>query len=252
MKNIVQNYIQWMESQFACIERNGFVEITTPFLDRHNDKIQIYAQRRNGNYFITDAGEVLSDLQCCGMEFNTDKRRALLAQTLNGFGVKEVEGELCVHASESNLGQKTNDLIQAMLSVNDLFCLARSSVSSFFLEDVENWLNEKDIRFLPAVNMVGKSGLSYRFDFAIPKSKSKGIPERLLRVMNSPDKGLTQQILLSWVDTKDARPEESKLFVLVNDSEQKIPAATIEAFSNYDLKTVPWSQKEMYVEELAA
>ncbi len=252
MNDIVKTYMQWMESQFACIEKGGFVEITTPFLDRHNDKIQIYAQRKNGNYLLTDAGEVLSDLQCCGMDFNTDKRRALLMQTLNGFGVKEVEGELRVQASESNLGQKTNNLIQAMLSVNDLFCLARSSVSSLFLEDVENWLNKKEIRFLPAVNMVGKSGLSYRFDFAIPKSQTKGIPERLLRVMNYPDKGLTQQILLSWVDTKEARPEESRLFVLVNDSEQKIPAATLEAFSNYELRTIPWSQKEDFVEELAA
>lgn len=64
--------------------RGIHIEITTPFLDRHNDRLQIYATKSNGHFALTDDGYVIQDLQSSGCELKTKKRRALLETTLNG------------------------------------------------------------------------------------------------------------------------------------------------------------------------
>jgi len=113
-----------------------WVEITTPYLDRHNDALQIFAKRDDGGFVLTDDGYILRDLEASGCSINTEKRRDLLEMTLNGFGVRQNNGALEVHASPDQFPRGKHNLIQAMLAVNDLFYLAQSVVFSLFLEDV--------------------------------------------------------------------------------------------------------------------
>ena len=133
------------------------------------------------------------------MRFESAKRKALLHEFLQGFGVTLRDGELTVSADMQSQPQQMNNLIQAVLAVNDLFCLAQPTVYQFFTEDVSQWLDEKALRFSPQVAFSGKSTLSHHYDFLIPKSKQS--PERLLKVMNtraaitpskSPSVGLTR------------------------------------------------------------
>lgn len=73
---------------------DDWVEITTPYLDRHNDYLQIYARRQNGSYILTDDGYILSKLELSGCKLESPKRLALLQMTLNEFGVKLIDGAL--------------------------------------------------------------------------------------------------------------------------------------------------------------
>lgn len=73
---------------------DDWVEITTPYLDRHNDYLQIYARRQNGSYILTDDGYILSELELSGCKLESPKRLALLQMTLNEFGVKLIDGAL--------------------------------------------------------------------------------------------------------------------------------------------------------------
>src|SRR3990172_6607421 len=100
---------------------------------------QIYAKRENGNYLLTDDGYVIEDLKQSGCKLETAKRQALLKMTLNGFGVQLNDGRLEVKASKDTFSLKKHNLIQAMLSVNDLFHLAVPIVTSLFFEDVVEW-----------------------------------------------------------------------------------------------------------------
>ena len=65
-----------------------YVEITTPYLDRHNDYTQIYVRRENGGFLLTDGGETIQDLRASGCDLETSKRRDLLTSALNGFGIR--------------------------------------------------------------------------------------------------------------------------------------------------------------------
>ena len=238
MTDFVTSYLAWLKSQFSCRETSAYTEITTPFLDRHNDQIQIYAVPTLDGWSLTDAGETRSDLEMCGVRFESDKRKALLH-----------DGELTVSADTQSQPQQMNNLIQAVLAVNDLFCLAQPTVYPFFTEDISKWLDEKAIRFSPQFSFSGKSTFSHHYDFLIPKSKQS--PERLLKVMNTPSRDYAKQVAFSWIDTRETRPTASECFVLLNDAEG-IPSGVLTSLKQYDIVPVPWGEREQFTERLAS
>lgn len=238
MTDFVTSYLAWLKSQFSYRETSAYTEITTPFLDRHNDQIQIYAVPTLDGWSLTDAGETRSDLEMCGVRFESDKRKALLH-----------DGELTVSADTQSQPQQMNNLIQAVLAVNDLFCLAQPTVYPFFTEDISKWLDEKAIRFSPQVSFSGKSTFSHHYDFLIPKSKQS--PERLLKVMNTPSRDYAKQVAFSWIDTRETRPTASECFVLLNDAEG-IPSGVLTSLKQYDIVPVPWGEREQFTERLAS
>lgn len=55
IKELIDNYWDWLKDSTTLKEINGWSEITTPYLDRHNDFLQIYAsEEENGGYILTD------------------------------------------------------------------------------------------------------------------------------------------------------------------------------------------------------
>ncbi len=55
-----ENYYRWLNAKTQIKEINSqWVEITTPYLDRHNDCLQIYAKKENDSYLLTDDGYII-------------------------------------------------------------------------------------------------------------------------------------------------------------------------------------------------
>ena len=220
VQKLLDQYIAWLKDKTALRQIKDYVEITTPYLDRHNDHLQIYAKRENGGYLLSDDGYIVGDLRLSGCELESRKRKDLLRLTLNGFGVQLDGDALSVHASRDNFALRKHNLVQAMLAVNDLFYLAVPMVASLFLEDVASWLSLHDIRFTPKVKFTGKSGYDHLFDFVIPASKKE--PERILQAINRPNRDTAQAIAFGWIDTKDVRPANSRAYAFLNDSDQSL------------------------------
>jgi Domain of unknown function DUF1829/Domain of unknown function DUF1828 len=247
---LLDQYLVWLKDKTVLRQVNDHVEITTPYLDRHNDYLQIYAQRSNGDYVLTDDGYVLQDLRSSGCNLESAKRQSLLNMTLNGFGVRLEEGRIEVRASRDNFALRKHNLIQAMLAVDDLFYLASPVVSSLFFEDVQAWLELHEIRYTPTVKFTGKSGYDHVFDFVIPKSRVK--PERIIRTINRPNRDTAQALAFSWIDTRGVRPLESQAYAILNDSERTPTAPVVDALRSYEVHPVMWSKREEIREELAA
>lgn len=145
---------------------------------------------------------------------------------------------------------RKHNLVQAMLAVNDMFYLAVPMVASLFYEDVVAWLDVHEVRYTPKVKFTGKTGYDHLFDFVIPKSRRQ--PERIVQTINRPSRETAQAVVLLWIDTKEVRPPESRAYALLNDSEQPLSSAVVDALRSYDVRPVPWSQREEVREELAA
>lgn len=250
VQKLLDQYVAWLKDKTALRQIQDYVEITTPYLDRHNDHLQIYAKRENGGYLLSDDGYVVGDLRLSGCELESRKRKDLLRLTLNGFGVQLDGDALSVHASRDNFALRKHNLVQAMLAVNDLFYLAVPMVASLFLEDVASWLSLHDIRFTPKVKFTGKSGYDHLFDFVIPASKKE--PERILQAINRPNRDTAQAIAFGWIDTKDVRPPNSRAYAFLNDSDVTPLAAVVDALKSYDVHPVLWSGREDVREQLAA
>src|SRR5436190_13871895 len=98
-KSLVDSYLTWLRDKTTVVDLDEACEITTPFLDRHNDRIQIFAIPKDGGIRLTDDGYILGDLMSSGCAVDTPTRKAMLGVILNGFGVQESAGELFVETS---------------------------------------------------------------------------------------------------------------------------------------------------------
>lgn len=192
IQELIDTYLVWLKEKTRLREVGGWVEITTPYLDRHNDFIQIYTTREDGRFVLTDDSYTIEDLRLSGCDLNTPKRQSLLRTTLNGFGVQLENDALLTRATERDFAYKKHNLVQAILAVNDLFYLAPATVRSVFLEDVREWLSLSDIRYVERVKFTGKSSYDHLFDFVIPSSREA--PQRIVQVINRPNRDTAQSI----------------------------------------------------------
>ena len=251
INSLLKYYFDWLKNKtFSKDMENNWVSISTPFLDRHNDCLQIYARKENEKIRLSDDGCTIEDLASCGCLLDSPHRKKLLETTLRGFGISCEKDELFTFATQENFPEKKHNMIQAMLAVNDLFYTASPHILSFFVEDVMTWFDSIDVRYMQKVKFQGKSGYDNMFDFAIPKSKQ--CPERILQTISNPTIDSVQNIVFRWLDTRENRPEESKLITLINDGEKQVSPQITEAFANYDIQPIVWSKHDDYKDLLIA
>lgn len=248
-QHVIDAYLEWLRKGLSVEKLETACELTTPFLDRHNDHLQVYAVKRNGTIVLSDDGYILSDLRTSGVDITTPKRKAVLETALRGFGVNIRGRELMVEASARSLGQKIHSLVQAMLAVNDMFLMAKPRVTSFFWEDVRNFLDQHEVRYSPRVKVAGRTGFDHAVDFLIPKSKTR--PERIIQAINAPSKNTISSYLFTLTDTREARGEESEAYAFLNDRDRDVGGDVIEALEAYEVKPALWSHREHYVSSLA-
>ena len=247
---LLNDYVAWLKDKTILQQIDNWVEITTPYLDRHNDYVQIYAKKSNGGFILTDDGYTIDDLEQSGCKLESRRRQDLLKMTLNGFGVQLHDKALEVHATPANFALRKHNLVQAVLAVNDMFYLAAPMVANLFYEDVAAWLDLHEIRYTPNVKFTGKTGYDHRFDFVIPKSRQQ--PERIVKAVNRASRDTAEAVAFSWIDTREVRPPDSRAYAMLNDSEQSVSQPIIDALSNYEVRPVRWSQRESVRLELAA
>jgi len=249
-QQVIAEYLKWIKDNTVtkAVEEGKVCSISTPFLDRHNDHLDIYLLKTNDNLKLTDNGFTIADLKMSGFEINTPKRESILKTALNGFGVKmNGNDELYVDANPQNIGQKKHYLLQAILAVNDMFNLAQETVYSLFKEDVELYFKSNDIFFSKDIKLTGKSGFDHNIDFLIPSSKNK--PERLIKAINTAKKDTVLSSIMAFNDINQTRETPTKNFVVYNDLEKEVSKDVIGALDNYAVKHIPWSHKELCLTE---
>lgn len=65
-------------------------------------------------------------------------------------------------------------------------------------------------------------------------------------------KDTAESFVFAWLDTKEAREPESRAYALLNDTEQTVSADVQDALRSYDVRPVPWSQRDEVRLELAS
>jgi hypothetical protein len=241
-QHLIDAYLDWLKAGLSTARLGDACELTTPFLDRHNDHLQIYSHRSNGTIVLSDDGYILADLKASGLDLNTPKRKQVVETILRGFGVRIRNQELVLEASDRNLGQRVHSLVQAMLAVNDTFVLAQPRVEAFFWEDVKAFLDAKHVRYSPRVKLAGRTGYDHAIDFLIPRSAAR--PERLVQAINSPSKNTIASYLFALTDTRQAREEDAEAFAFLNDSVRPVGGDVSEALGAYSVQPIVWSQRE--------
>ena len=239
IQKLIDDYTSWLKSEITFEKIGEYYEITTPYLDNANDYLQIYVKQENNDIFFTDDSFTMHNLKMSGLQL-TSNRQLQLQRILYQYGVRLKGDELVAKVPVNHFAQGKHLFIQAMLRIDDMFSVPRSRVSSFFLDDIQEFLLEKDIYYTDNVQFMGMSGFSHNYDFLIQRSKTK--PERLCQAVNNPNKSAMGNILFAWNDTKPTRKNESQLIVILND-QNNIAKGVEDAFLNYDAKVIRWSER---------
>lgn len=250
---IIDEYVKWIKDNTSIRSIKGDLAtgIVTPFLDRHNDHIEIYITRKEeDSYVLTDDGHTLGDLEMSGFSLSSPKRERLFKSILSGFGVKYGENnELYIEANMSNIGQKKHYLLQAIISVNDMYSLSQESVMQFFKEDVELYFQSQKIIFTKDVKLGGKTGFDHNIDFIIPAYEDK--QEKLIRTINRPKKDIVMATIFAFNDIANLREQRSLNYVIYNDTDASVSGDAISALKSYGVRQMAWSQRDPLAEEFS-
>jgi hypothetical protein len=251
MQKLIDNYFKWLKQNTIINKVGEYTEVTTPFLDRHNDCIQFYMKKtHDNNIFFTDDGYVLSDLEDCGFVFNTPKRKELLNNILLNYHLKLEDGCLTALTDMNSFPFRKHFYIQGIMAINDLYTTNKSNVSSLFAEDFVDFLDDNDIVYNENVKLTGKSGFDHNIDYMLAGLKKKNIPEKYLKIINNPSKSNTESILFTWSDLKNSRKKDNEMYVILNDTNAKIKPDIILAYQSYDIKPLLWSEKKAILSNL--
>ena len=240
---MIREYTDWLYSGFSAVKTGEFYELTTPYLDRYNDHIQIYVkQNENGSYFLTDDGCIIGNLRSSGVSFSrSTKRREMLNRIARNFGVSVNGDSFEIMATKSNYPQKKHMLLQTMLTVDDMFMAEPNTVKNFFAEDVGLYLDSNDIFYSRDFSLAGKTGSLYVYESHIQRTKDRA--ERFCKPINRLTETTRNLTLFNWGDTKEKRADKSELIVFLND-DKGISDSDLEAFEIYDVKYILWSQRQ--------
>lgn len=243
IQSMIKEYTDWLYRGFSAVQVGEFIELTTPYLDRYNDHLQIYVkQNENGSYFLTDDGYVINNLKSSGVPIlRSHKRKEMLNRIARNFGVTVRGDVLEIQATKSDYPQKKHMLIQAMLTIDDMFIAEPNTAKNFFNEDVGLYLDANDIYYSRDFSLVGKTGSLYVYDYHIQRTKNK--PERFCRAINHINESARNLTLFNWIDTQEKRSDKGELILFLND-EKGINESDLEAFQSYDVNFILWSQRQ--------
>jgi len=243
IQEMIDDYTVWLRKEITTVNFGEYIELTTPYLDRFNDYLQIYAkQDPNGTITLTDDGYIIGSLISSGMTFRSNSNNyKMLNKIAAKFDVNLIGEEIVVTATAHTFPQKKHMMIQAMLAIDDLFDVSSDTVKNLFIEYIETYLNANEIYYSKDFSLLGKSGTVYTYDFHIQRTKEK--PERFCRGFNKLNISKRDLTLFNWMDTQEKRGDLSELIVIYND-ENSVSDDVLTGFYNYGIKTLPFSQRQ--------
>ena len=259
-KKLSDNYLQWYKEQvsFKNVQKN-VVRIDLPFLDSFQDEIALYAVKLpNGEIKLTDDGWTLNGLEEHGVYINRSKhRKEILNNQISLYGVEKIDDELSVTVDLKHFPEAKHRLLQAVLFVNDMFMFSPTNTSNVFLDDVQSFFNENNIRATAGVSFLGQSGLTHKYDFLI--SGFKDIPTRLIKTLSASnnDTLFAKSILTDISQTRLVRQDPTTYYVFINDRDKdknkiEVNPEILTLFKQNNIKAVKFTERNAVIKELAA
>ena len=80
--------VKWLDDEISVKKIEEYLQITSPFLDRFNDYLQVYAKiDKNNEILLTDDSYIINNLQDSGIDITSPKRKQLLDSFLRKYRI---------------------------------------------------------------------------------------------------------------------------------------------------------------------
>lgn len=255
--NIKDSYIKWIKENTKLSKtRSDIVELSSPFLDAIDENIKIYIKPDSDEFKISDDGFTIWSLESSGISFRKGSSREKVLKSIvdrSGINISD-DKELYIYVEKNNLGMAMHILIQSIISISDMLMYSKNTIQNLFFDEVNNYFNKHSDLYnpFPAIEITGKSKLSYRFDFLM---NVKDQNKKLVNLINHIDQPQLERALISWEDTSKQREEQYDekigMVTLVNDKEKRLSSKYKAAFDRYGIVAIEFSDKELVKKHLS-
>lgn len=118
-----KKYFSWLKDKTTISKADGeWLMVTTPFLDRHNDCIQLCLKKESGGWLITDDGQAFESLGAT--LFAWESCSPTINSLLRGLGVgvrqRGVDVALETVAVADDFPERFQALLQAVIVISNL------------------------------------------------------------------------------------------------------------------------------------
>lgn len=243
----IDNYCRWLKDN-TCIRKDvgtDWYAISTPFIGMFNDHIEIYVKKEGDNIILSDDGETLRNLSLIGVDFNrSEKRKEMLDAVLRTHGVSLEDRELVIKCYVQDFPFKKHALVTAIMNVCDFEYLASHKVSSLFQEDVQEYLDSKDINYTSSIYLRGNSGLDYNFNFFLSGKDT----DLCIKTYDIIKQDYVTSLLYCVSDVQNARQRVSKKIfkslIIINDRLKEPPQRLVNVLKDNQVDVVLWSDRQ--------
>lgn len=255
---VVSKCLEWLGEGFSAQYLGGDCVVTTPFLDRRNDHIQIRVRKRDGRYVISDGGTTMPDMVDGGFSLGKTVNKELVAYITSGYGVQldDKANSLGVEADDTNVGQRMNFLLQAIMAMNSnvpVPALPKISPRAQFENMVSDHLQSLDIFIKGKAGVPGISG--YLHEMETVSSTSDSSSTRYFKAFHSPDKRSVKEFLFQLEDVHQYNGGNGirKSIAVLNDEKKPDCGSEINALEKYDVAHALWMKRDDWnIQELFA
>ena len=209
------------ECSFAPVEG---VRVRTPMMYPDGGIVDVYVLERSDGFTVTDFGDALGWLQLQSVSRSRSRRQQLLIEDVcQTLGVQLHRGQLMLRDIRTEeLGDAVVRLGQAVVRVSDVWFTMRSQSLLTTAEEVEEWLNEKEIPHQREVKVRGRSNQDWNIDFRTETNHTS-----LVFLLGTGTRGatrrITEHVLAGCVDLSHLKTSQPNLtFVSLFDDTQDV------------------------------
>jgi Domain of unknown function DUF1828/Domain of unknown function DUF1829 len=246
---LIKQYYTWLKDSTDLKKptKDGWVEVSTPYVGLYNDHISFVMQDKSGKIFISDDGVTISNLKMLGLNTDRASTKKKIDSILDNYNLKKNgKDEVWTECDPALFPAHKHNLLLGLLELNDLEPNIKTSDTEIFSDVVEAYLEEKHPNIAYSKDYIArtKSGIDYIYDFHTISSSE----EVLLKTFNKLRKDQIIPFLYSWQDYKKERPVKTRKrirsLVIVKDDSGSSKIELIRAINNENAGYLPWSLHE--------
>ena len=241
-------------TQFECTPApiEG-VQVRTPFMLPDGDIVDVFVVERDNRIVVTDFGDALGWLSTQSIRAKlTAKQRYLLDDICMTLGIKLDRGLLKLRLDNSDeLGDAVQRVAQGVIRVTDLWFTFRTQGWEAVGDEIDEWLQEREIPFERRVKYTGYSGREWTIDYKTTMSTHTSLVFLLATGTRGAVRSITNRVAAGCYDLAAFKSEGTgnKLVSLFDD--------TIDVWHDEDFallegvsKIARWSNPEEFEEIL--
>ena len=200
------------------------VRVRTPMMYPDGGIVDVFVLERSERFTVTDFGDALGWLYLQSVSRSRSRRQQLLiADICQTLSVELTRGQLMLRdVSTEELGDAVIRLGQAVVRISDVWFTMRSQSFLTTADEVEEWLDDRQIPYERGVKERGRSNQDWTIDFRTETNRTS-----LVFLLGTGTRGatrrITEHVLAGCVDLNHLKISQPDLtFVSLFDDTQDV------------------------------